>query len=134
MNDLTTTSPKSRAIAMALSVALGFCGAHRFYVGKSATGVLQLLTIGGVGLWWVYDIILVSAGGFRDGQNRRVLNWQESDSPAIDFELKGERARILVDEIEAQRLEVAELSERVEFLERMLPRVGERDGLPRGID
>ena len=36
-------SDKSNVVALLLCVIVGFLGAHRFYVGKIGTGVVQLL-------------------------------------------------------------------------------------------
>jgi TM2 domain-containing membrane protein YozV len=35
-------------------------GAHRFYVGKTGTGLAMLCTLGGAGLWYLYDLIVVA--------------------------------------------------------------------------
>ena len=56
------TSDKSRGVALALAAILGVFGGHRFYVGKTGTGVLMAVTVGGVGLWYLYDLILVASG------------------------------------------------------------------------
>ena len=65
----------SRLAAALLCFFLGVLGVHRFYVGKVGTGVLQLLTAGGLGLWWLVDLILIIVGSFRDKKERRLLNW-----------------------------------------------------------
>jgi TM2 domain-containing membrane protein YozV len=54
---------------------LGVFGAHRFYAGKFGTGVLQLLTLGGLGLWMLGDLILIVTGHFKDAEGRRVSEW-----------------------------------------------------------
>jgi TM2 domain-containing membrane protein YozV len=46
---------------------LGVLGIHRFYVGKIGTGVLQLITLGGLGIWALVDFIMIVVGKFRDG-------------------------------------------------------------------
>ena len=56
-------------------VMLGPFGAHRFYVGKTGTAVLQLLTLGGLGIWVLIDMILILAGSFRDGEGRPIVEW-----------------------------------------------------------
>lgn len=126
----TNVSSKSRGAALALCVCIGFTGAHRFYTGKYFTGFLQMVTLGGMGLWWLYDLILIAAGGYRDGDDRRLLSWAESDTPADGLELKGERLQLLLEEIDTQRMEIGDLGERVDFLERMLTQARERGVLP----
>lgn len=61
---------RSALTAGVLCLLLGVFGAHRFYAGKVGTGLLQLLTMGGAGLWWLYDLILIATGQFRDKEGR----------------------------------------------------------------
>ena len=109
-------SDKSRAVALALCIPLGVFGAHRFYVGKIGTGLLQLCTLGGFGLWYLYDLITIASGEFRDAQDRRVTLWDPADAAAVSHGVPQE----LLDEIEALRQEVGELAERLDFTERLL--------------
>jgi TM2 domain-containing membrane protein YozV len=51
---------------------LGALGIHRFYVGKIGTGILQLITIGGLGIWTMIDFILVVTGNFKDSSGLPV--------------------------------------------------------------
>ncbi len=73
--DLGDISPKSRLVALILCLLLGVFGVHRFYVGKVGTGVLQLLTLGGFGIWVIIDLILILTGTFRDIDRRPLLRW-----------------------------------------------------------
>jgi TM2 domain-containing membrane protein YozV len=76
----TEFSPRSRLVALLFCVWLGVFGVHRFYVGKIGTGILMLLTIGGLGIWWLIDLILIAVGSFRDKEGRRVFRWTEPGS------------------------------------------------------
>ena len=71
----TTASTSSRTVALLLAFFLGVLGVHRFYVGKVGTGILQLVTIGGLGIWALIDLILIAAGASTDKQGRKVTNW-----------------------------------------------------------
>jgi hypothetical protein len=44
------------------SILLGFLGLDRFCLGKTGTAVGKLLTLGGMGVWWIIDIILLVTG------------------------------------------------------------------------
>ena len=87
MNDSNTgqlssseISPKSRLVAVLLCFFLGVFGAHRFYVGKIGTGILMLVTVGGLGIWALIDLIFVVVGSFRDKEGRLVFRWTEPGS------------------------------------------------------
>jgi TM2 domain-containing membrane protein YozV len=49
-----------------LAIFLGVFGVHRFFVGKIGTGILQLLTFGGLGIWAMIDTIMIIVGSFKD--------------------------------------------------------------------
>eukprot|EP00913_Durusdinium_trenchii_P010118 g9490.t1 len=55
------TRRKSQMKAFLLSLFLGFLGVDRFYLGFFYTGCMKLVTLGGLGLWWLYDIVRVGA-------------------------------------------------------------------------
>lgn len=65
-------SSKSPAVASLLCVFLGYFGVHRFYVGKIGTGVLQLLTFGGFGIWYLIDVVMIAFGEFKDAQGNKI--------------------------------------------------------------
>jgi len=44
------------------SLLLGFLGMDRFCLGHTGTAVGKLLTLGGVGIWWIVDIVLLVTG------------------------------------------------------------------------
>jgi len=78
--DTANISPKSRLAALLLCFFLGVLGVHRFYVGKIGTGILMLLTLGGLGIWALIDLILIVVGSFKDKDGRRVFRWTEPGS------------------------------------------------------
>lgn len=63
----TMNSPKSKVVALILALFLGYLGFHRFYVGKIGSGIIWLFTFGFFGLGWIYDVIKILSGTFRDG-------------------------------------------------------------------
>jgi len=115
-DDEMFASPRSRTVTLILAGFLGVFGAHRFYVGKTQTAVLQLITLGGLGLWWLADLIMIGAGAFRDSEGRLVSSWE----PESEHLVTSGTAAAILDELDALRAEVGELHERVEFAERLL--------------
>ena len=59
---------RSWGIVLLLCIFVGPLGLHRFYVGKVGTGILMLLTAGGVGIWVIIDLILIVTGKFTDSE------------------------------------------------------------------
>ncbi len=77
-------SPLSRGAALGLAALLGVLGAHRFYAGKLVSGLLMPLTLGGLGIWWLVDVIRVAAGEFRDAEGRRLVYWDSDEDAEYD--------------------------------------------------
>ena len=67
-------SDKDWIVTLLLSLFLGGMGAHRFYVGKIGTGILQLITLGGCGIWTLVDFIMVITGNFKDKDGYEIKN------------------------------------------------------------
>jgi len=65
-------STKSPVINLLLCLFLGMFGAHRFYVGKIGTGLLMLITFGGLGIWYLVDLISIVTNKFEDSKGHRL--------------------------------------------------------------
>lgn len=65
-----TVSEKSWSVALLLSVFLGSLGADRFYLGYAGLGTIKLLTLGGCGIWALFDVILIAINKLPDAQGR----------------------------------------------------------------
>jgi TM2 domain-containing membrane protein YozV len=52
-------------IVLLFAFFLGWLGVHRFYVGKIGTGILMIVTFGGLGIWALIDLIIVAVGQFK---------------------------------------------------------------------
>eukprot|EP00300_Choanocystis_sp_HF-7_P012538 c1792_g1_i1.p1 GENE.c1792_g1_i1~~c1792_g1_i1.p1 ORF type:complete len:198 (+),score=27.56 c1792_g1_i1:153-746(+) len=61
--------------AIILSVLVGWTGADRYYLGHTGTGVAKTLTIGGLGVWWLVDAVLVANGQLLPKGNRAYKNY-----------------------------------------------------------
>ncbi|MES2324683.1 MAG: TM2 domain-containing protein [Pseudomonadota bacterium] len=68
-------SDKRIVPALLLCFFLGWLGVHRFYVGKVGTGILMILTFGGLGLWTLIDFIMIVIGSFRDAEGKLLNQW-----------------------------------------------------------
>ena len=72
LNSSTTTSTTDWLTLFLLTFFVGVLGVHRFYVGKIGTGFLMLLTLGGLGVWFLVDLILVVTGQFTNKDGERI--------------------------------------------------------------
>lgn len=66
---------KSQLIALILVLVVGGLGIHRFYLGYTWQGIVQLLTLGGCGIWSLIDLIRIILGTLKpkDGEYETTL-------------------------------------------------------------
>ncbi|MBC2856024.1 MAG: TM2 domain-containing protein [Cetobacterium sp.] len=64
---------KDWVVTLLLAIFLGMFGVHRFYVGKTGTGILQLISGGGFGIWYLIDIFMILIGKFTDAEGRPLV-------------------------------------------------------------
>ena len=67
-------SGKGFVPTLLLCLLLGPFGVHRFYAGKVGTGILMLLTLGGLGIWSLIDLIIIACGSFKDAKGLPIKN------------------------------------------------------------
>jgi hypothetical protein len=61
---------KSQIAALLLCWFVGIIGIHRFYLGYTWQGIVQILTLGGLGIWTLVDLIRIITGDLKpkDGE------------------------------------------------------------------
>ena len=68
-------SSKSRTVAALLCFFLGGLGIHRFYAGKTGTGIVWLLTLGCLEIGSLIDLIMIICGKFTDKDGKLIEKW-----------------------------------------------------------
>jgi TM2 domain-containing membrane protein YozV len=76
-------SNKSFLVTWLLSLFLGVLGVDRFYLGKIGTGILKLITLGGIGIWALVDLILVLTNKTRDRQGNALEGYEKHKKVAL---------------------------------------------------
>lgn len=68
-------STRSRTVAAVLCWFLGVIGVHRFYTGKTGSGIAMIFTLGGLGIWTLIDFIVILTGSFTDNEGKVLKKW-----------------------------------------------------------
>jgi hypothetical protein len=90
-------SDRSRLAAALMAFFLGWLGVHRFYVGKTGTAILMVMTFGGFGIWATIDLIMILVGAFTDDSGRPLRLWLVEETAATapgDSDIEGRMDRI----------------------------------------
>lgn len=66
-------SGKDWLTTLLLCIFLGTIGIHRFYTGHTAIGIIQIVTLGGCGIWTLVDLIMIAMGTFKDGDGNLLV-------------------------------------------------------------
>ena len=73
---MTTSTPQcTHSIAVGYALwFFGFMGAHRFYFGKTLTGIIWFFTLGFFFIGWLVDLFLIPS-------MHRTADWEYQDGP-----------------------------------------------------
>lgn len=71
----SSISDRKRLIAAILAFCFGVFGAHRFYAGKTGTGLTQVCTFGGLVIWCFIDFLIILFGEFTDIDGKKIREW-----------------------------------------------------------
>ncbi len=71
-------STKSFVVTWLLGWFLGTFGIDRFYLGKIGTGILKLITLGGLGIWTLIDVVIYLAGAGKDAHGLPLRGYRKN--------------------------------------------------------
>ena len=125
------SSARSRGVALVLASFGGMFGLHRFYVGRTESGIWQAVTLGGLSFWWLYDLVLLIAGEFRDADGLPLREWA-AEATVGRAGADSRQLTQLTEQLEQVQQQLGELAERMDFTERLLTQQRDRDRLGKG--
>lgn len=71
-NSGNNVSEKNWVATFLLCFLFGGIGIHRFYVGRIGSAIAMILTLGGLGFWWLVDLIVILFGNFKDSEGKKI--------------------------------------------------------------
>ena len=125
-------SARSRGVALVLATLGGVFGLHRFYTGRVESGIWMAVSLGGLGMWWLYDMVVLIAGEFRDAEGLPLREWGVAEVSVGRAGIQSGQVAQLAEQLEQMQQQLGELAERMDFTERLLTQQRERDRLSRG--
>lgn len=75
---------KNKLVLVILSYLLGVFGIDRMYLGCWGTGLIKLFTIGGLGIWYMIDLVLIIANCLSSSNSPVLCGGYRWDKTSIE--------------------------------------------------
>ena len=83
--EVSVGAPKNWLVTFSLALFLGIFGVHRFYTGHTKIGIFQLVTLGGFGISWFFDLFMLITGNYRDASGQLLIGADTNTSRGCAF-------------------------------------------------
>lgn len=81
-------------VTLLLSILFGWMGVDRFYNGSVGLGLLKLFTFGGLGYWYIIDIILILFHKMKDSEGIVIRNYNDDEIKEHSNKLKDLKSKV----------------------------------------